>query len=216
MTQVEEAGSLFGRWLGLARWLGLDEPTAASIFAALRGRYAEDVRAYHTLEHVRQVLDTVERLAPYAENLLAVKLAAWFHDAVYEPGAADNEARSAGYLRAALEPVAVPAAVVEEAARLILLTEGHAAEARDGNGRVLLDADLAILGAEPAAYQQYAQAIRREFAHVPEAAYRRGRADVLRRLLQRDPLYYTRPIQEEREARARRNIRWELAILDDG
>lgn len=215
MTQTENDGGLLRRWLTLAGELGIDEAAARPIFNALQAHYQDDGRYYHNLAHVRQVLETVERLAPYAEAPPAVKLAAWFHDAIYEPGADDNEARSARYLRATFEPLAAPEAVVEEAARLILLTEKHEAAGGDGNGRVLLDADLAILGAEPTTYKQHARAIRQEFAHIPEKAYRRGRAAVLRRLLQRQPLYYTRPIQEEREARARRNIRWELAILDD-
>lgn len=215
MTQKESGGDLLQRWLTLAGELGLDEAASRTIFKALRERYGEDGRAYHNLAHVRQVLETVERLAPYAKRLPAVNLAAWFHDAVYEPGAGDNEARSANYLRATLEPFSVPVTVVEEAARLILLTERHRAETGDGNGRVLLDADLAILGAERPAYERYARAIRREFTHVPEAAYRRGRASVLRHLLQRDPLYYTPPMRQEREARARRNLQRELAILED-
>ena len=216
MMEMRDDGRLLQRWLGLMDHFGMDETTARSLFGVVRGRYEEEGRFYHTLEHVRQVLATVERLAPYAEDVAVVKLAAWFHDAVYEPGAADNEARSARTLRQTLQPYPVPAAAVEEAARLILLTEGHEAAADDGNGHVLLDADLAILGAEPAAYRRYTQAIRREFAHVPEEAYRRGRAQVLRHLLAKDPLYYTPPMQEEREARARRNVRHELAMLGDG
>lgn len=214
--QTEHEDDLLRRWLRLANNLGLDAAAGRSIFSALRENYQEETRHYHNLAHVQQVLETVGRLASYAEDLAAVKLAAWFHDAIYEPGAGDNEARSARYLQATLEPLSISAAVVEEAARLVLLTEEHEAGDSDGNGRVLLDADLAILGAEQAAYERYAQAIQREFAHVPEEAYRRGRAAVLRRLLQRNPLYYTRPMQEEREARARRNMRRELAILDDG
>lgn len=216
MTERQGDGDLLGRWLGLVHEFGLDEAAAASIFAVLRGRYAEGYRFYHTLDHVRQVLETVERLAPYAEALSPVKLAAWFHDVIYEPGGDDNEARSARYLRQTLQPHPVPGAVVEEAARLVVLTERHEAESGDGNGHVLLDADLAILGAAPADYERYARAIRREFAHAPEEAYRRGRAEALRRLLQREPLYYTPPMKEEREARARRNLRWELAKLGDG
>ena len=212
-TQAEGDGGYLRRWLVLASDVGLEDATARSIFSALQGKYEEAGRHYHNLDHIGQVLETVERLAPYAEDVLAVKLAAWFHDASYEPGAADNEARSARTLRQTLQSLSVPAAVVEEAARLILLTERHQAAAGDGNGKVLADADLAVLGATPAAYEGYAKAIRREFAHVPEEAYRRGRADVLRGLLQRDPLYYTRPMQLEREARARRNLRRELAAL---
>jgi len=216
MTQAEGDGSHLRRWLRLAGELGLDGAAAHSIFIALQAHYEEDGRHYHNLGHIGQVLKTVGRLAPYAEDLAAVKLAGWFHDAIYEPGAADNEARSARYLRQKLHRHPVRADVVEEAARLILLTEGHEAAPEDGNGHVLLDADLAVLGAAPADYERYARAIRREFAPVAEAAYRRGRAEVLRRLLRREPLYYTPPMRRERTARARRNLRRELARLGNG
>ena len=216
MRQGQEKGRLFRRWQVLMQKFGLDEEDGRPVFTALRGKYKEEGRYYHNGDHVRQVLDAVEWLAPYAEEVAPVKVAAWFHDAVYEPGADGNEARSAHYMREQLERLSIPPAVVEEVARLILLTEGHEAEAGDGNGRVLLDADLAILGAAPAVYERYARAIRREFAHVPEEAYRRGRADVLRRFLQRETLYHTPPMQQEREAMARRNLRAELAALREG
>lgn len=213
--RTEHDGGHLPRWLELADDLGLEE-AAYSIFSALQEQYEEDGRHYHNLDHIGQVLESVGRLAPYAEDLAAVKLAAWFHDAIYQPGAADNEARSARFLQQTAQLHPVRAVVVEEAARLILLTDGHQAAPGDGNGQVLLDADLAILGADAAAYDRYAQAIRREFGHVPEAAYRRGRASILRRLLERDPLFNTPPMRKEREARARRNLRGELAALGDG
>lgn len=216
MTPGQGEGRLLKRWRGLMEAFGLDEAAARPVFAALQDKYEEDGRYYHNTDHVRQVLDTVDGLAPYAEEVPPVKVAAWFHDAVYEPGAADNEARSAHYLRQQLQPLSIPAAVLEEASRLILLTKEHEAETGDGNGRVLLDADLAILGTAPGVYDRYARAIRHEFAHVPEEAYRRGRAGILRRFLQRESLYHTPPMRQEREAAARRNIRRELAALGDG
>src|SRR5262249_57998276 len=86
-----------------------------------------------------------------------------------------NEERSAALVRAALPALGVPGEVVGETARLVLLTKAHRAAAADEAGQWLLDADLAVLGADPETYDRYAAAIRREYAWVPDADYRAGR-----------------------------------------
>ena len=61
---------------------------------------------------------------------------------------------------------------------LIEATAGH--EATDEPDRaVLLDADLAVLGSEPSAYQAYVTGVRVEYAHVDSEAWSVGRAAVL-------------------------------------
>ena len=98
--------------------------------------------------------------------------------------------------------------------RLIHLTKAHRAQGDDGNGQVLVDADLEILGAPPGAYAAYARAIRQEYAFVGPEEYRRGRLRVLRRFLTRTHIYYTPVWQREREPQARRNLRAEIARLE--
>jgi predicted metal-dependent HD superfamily phosphohydrolase len=78
---------------------------------------------------------------------------------------------------------------------------------------VLIDADLAVLGSEPAAYQAYVTGVRAEYASVDDAAWRRGRSEVVRDLLDREPLYATEPARRRWEARARANLTAELATL---
>ena len=207
----------------LARWLAHVGPAvgrraAAAALTALARRYHEAARAYHTLEHVLAVLDTVDRLAPLADDLQAVRLAAWFHDAIYVPGAEPgrNEARSATYARWTLRGLGLPGATVAEVARLIHLTATHRAAPHDANGALLLDADLAILGAPWPAYKAYAKAIREEYRLVPVEVYAEGRADLLRRFLARPAIYHTGAMHAEREAAARRNLARELAVLEEG
>src|SRR5262249_59491880 len=95
----------------------------------------------------------------------------------------------------------------------VLLTKTHQARPADLNGQVLLDADLAILGATPEEYAAYARAIRGEYAWVPDDGYCRGRRAVLEAFLQRPRVFSTARLAELREAAARSNLRAELREL---
>jgi predicted metal-dependent HD superfamily phosphohydrolase len=107
----------------------------------------------------------------------------------------------------------LPAAAIAEVARLVRLTTTHDPAEGDRNGAVLSDADLAILAADPERYAAYAAAVREEYAAVPDAAFRAGRADVLRRLLDLPALFRTPPGRERWEEAARHNLETELMLL---
>lgn len=200
-------------WQRLLLRCGAPASEAAGLYDELAARYDAPGRFYHTLGHISHVLYVAAALAGYAQQSDAVRLAAWLHDLVYEAGAGDNEARSAALADEWLRRVGIGVGLRDEVTRLILLTVTHQTETTDGNGAVLLDADLAVLGAPPAAYDAYARAIRREYAHVDEATYRAGRARVLRRFLARPTFYYTHPMQAGYEAQARENVARELNRL---
>lgn len=138
----------------------------------------------------------------------AVWLAAFYHDAVYDPQSPTNEEDSVIFMREALLRLGI--APSPEAEALILATKTHRAET-SGQER-LLDADLAILGAERPRYEAYAQAIREEYVHVPQPAYRAGRAAILHGFLGRERIYHS-PNMAAYEARARKNLKWEIEAL---
>ena len=213
MIPSPHAHDLRVAWMRLAATLDAQEELARDVFSELEARYSEPQRAYHNLEHVRQVLHTVERLAAYVENLAQVQAAAWLHDVVYDPRASDNEARSAAYAGARLTVLGQTSGFSAAVRRLILLTRDHQTTSDDADGCVLLDADLAILGAPPAEYALYSAAIRHEYDWVAEDAYREGRVALLRRFLQRPFIYHTAPMREEREQVARENLRAEIKRL---
>jgi predicted metal-dependent HD superfamily phosphohydrolase len=181
--------------------------------AALLAAWAEPERRYHGTAHLR---DSLERLdaanAPAAVRDL-VEAALWFHDAVYDPLASDNEERSAAWARRALAALGVPAPTAAEVARLVLLT-GHDAPPGDPAGRLLCDIDLSILGRAAEAFDAYDRQIRAEYAAVPDAAYRQGRRRVLTALLARDPLYGTEEFRARYERTARVNLRRAIERLD--
>jgi predicted metal-dependent HD superfamily phosphohydrolase len=194
-------------WAALAAALGAPAAWATATAADLEARYREPHRAYHTLEHVQQVLDTVDELIAAGEPVadpLAVRLAAWFHDAVYEPLGGGNERASADLAIRALRAGGVDPVRRAAAAALVLDTADHVP--RSADARVLVDADLAILAAPPEAYERYTLAVRREYAALPEDRWLAGRSAVLSRLDARRPLYATATMRERAEARAHRNL----------
>lgn len=209
------------------RWVALAGRETRRLGAELVARYAEPHRRYHTGDHLCAVLDLVDELTSPAAacdgacdgdgdgevDADAVRLAAWFHDAVYDPARADNEERSARLAERMLADTDLAAATVGEVARLVRLTETHDPAPGDQHGEVLCDADLAVLAGDPAAYAAYAAAVREEYAFVPDDAFGRGRADVLRGLLARPAIFRTASARDRFEAAARHNIETELTLL---
>ena len=191
--------------------LGGDRAGAADAAAALLARYAEPARRYHTAAHLAAVLDAVAALVA-AEPALddhdarLVVLAAWFHDAVYDPTAPGNEEASAALADAVLEDLRVAAVDRAEVARLVLVTAGHVVDDGDLAAATLVDADLGVLAADPERYEAYRVAVRAEYAHVPDEAWRVGRAAVLDGLLAAPCLFRRGPDAGRREAQARMNL----------
>ena len=177
--------------------------------------YSDPARGYHDLRHLTEVCARLDELAAGGVDFerTPVLLAAWFHDGVYDgqPGA---EERSAQWAETALPGLAVPAPVVAEVARLVRLTETHRPSDDDPHGCALSDADLAILAAPRARYEEYAADVRREYAHVPDDQFRAGRAAILRDLLAKPHLFHTAYARESWEAAARANVERELVALE--
>jgi predicted metal-dependent HD superfamily phosphohydrolase len=189
-------------------WLEIVGPEGGALGRDLLRRWTEPHRRYHNTTHLRAVLSIVDTHEDEADDPRSVRLAAWFHDAVYDPRRGDNEAASAALAAQTLPILGVDPT---ETVRLVLLTATHDPPPGDHNGALLCDADLAVLASADEAYALYSAAIRDEYAHVPDAEFRRGRAGILRRLLERPHVYRTRP---EWEDRARANLRGELSDLD--
>ncbi|GAB3951894.1 metal-dependent phosphohydrolase [Micromonospora vulcania] len=207
---------LLDRWRAAARGAGA-RPDAGVTRAGeeLLARWREPHRRYHTVTHLTAVLDVVDRHAGPADRADLVRLAAWCHDAIYDPRATGdaNERDSATLATDLLTGLGVPSPAVAEVRRLVLLTAGHVVALGDRDGALLCDADLAVLAAPPAAYDRYAAAIRQEYAHVPEPAFRLGRAGVLNGLLALPALFRLPALAQRWEQPARANLRRELTTL---
>jgi predicted metal-dependent HD superfamily phosphohydrolase len=197
----------FQKWHDLLKTWTVDPILARQTFEDVSKRYAEPSRYYHTLDHVQNVLETVVSLGVRACNLNAVKLAAWLHDVIYDSKASDNEEKSAAYAERLCQELSIPVGPL--VASLILKTKTHVA-GDEADAQVLLDADLAILGASKADYQAYAQTIRLEYGWVTEPEFRKGRRQVLERFLARPKIFH---FLSQLEVRARRNIAAEIGRL---
>ena len=209
--------SLPDRFRAAARGAGATASDADLDAAAqyLVSRWTEPQRHYHDVTHLAAVLDVVDRFAGLAPHPDRVRLAAWLHDAVYDPRALGdaNERDSAEFAEGLLLSLGVPDDVAAEVARLVSLTAGHATEEDDPDGELLCDADLAILAADEERYASYTSAIRREYAHVPDDAFRAGRTQVLTALLELPSIYRHAAIRDEWEATAQANLKAELEDL---
>jgi predicted metal-dependent HD superfamily phosphohydrolase len=184
--------------------------------AELRARaaYAEPHRHYHSERHLDECLQHLDGVhGPSERERRILRWAILWHDAFYEPGRGDNEEQSAERAYSELSACRVEEADAAEVARLIRLTREHRVESRDHIGAILVSIDLAILGSDPEGYRAYAEAVRREYAHVPDAEWRFGRSLVLTHLLTADPLYPDREFRARLEDQARRNMTEELRRL---
>ncbi|MFT4264757.1 MAG: hypothetical protein QM572_15340 [Nocardioides sp.] len=175
--------------------------------------YAADDRRFHGLRHLGEVLDHLDALSSAGERFdrLPVLLGAWFHDSLYD-GERDSEERAASWARAALADH-VDGTVIEEVARLVLLTDTHDPAPGDANGAALSDADLAILASGPERYADYLAAVRAEFAQLSDEEFARGREHLVERLLDRPSIYRTAHGRATWERAARDNLRSELGAL---
>ena len=197
----------------IERWRAACRPATAApadVDAAGRDllrRWSEPHRHYHNVAHLTAVLYVIDA----HDGSDQARLAAWFHDAVYDPRSPGdaNEQASAALAADTLSSLGVAA---PDVVRLVLLTAGHAPGPDDPDGILLCDADLTVLARPAPEYDVYAAAIRREYAHVPEDAFRAGRAAVLRHLL-RLPALYRLPALTALEPAARANVTRELNAL---
>lgn len=217
---AEEHPELLQRWnstLHAAR-AGREGPDPTPYGRNLLARWAEPQRRYHTVDHLRAVLARIDELTDQGGEggeLELVRLAAWFHDAVYRPDRSENEERSAVLAEKALTEAGLTPHEVAEVARLVRLTVTHDPAPGDLNGETLCDADLAILATGPDTYRGYTAAVREEYGFVPDDAFRAGRAAVLRQLLDLPRLFRTPYGAAVWEEKARENLERELAELTD-
>ena len=199
--------------VGFEAWTRLagDSPTSRTEWAAVIAAWSEPHRRYHDLAHLAAVLGLVDELAEAAADPDAVRLAAWYHDVVYDPERADNEHISAERARAGLRGL-ISDERLDAVVRLVLLTAGHDPEPGDADAAVLCDADLAVLAAPPEAYAAYASAVRLEYGHLGDEEFTRGRIAVLEHLLALPALYRTEQARGWTDT-ARANLTAELTLL---
>jgi predicted metal-dependent HD superfamily phosphohydrolase len=210
MTQVmtettREAEPLFRRSWARA-WSGLGAAGAGEdVFATLLQRYAEPQRAYHTQQHLAECLALFEEAQALAEHPAEVEMALWFHDAIYDPQRKDNEECSASWAQRALGGAGAASARAGRVAALVLATR-HLRPPAGADECLLIDIDLAILGAGEARFAEYERQIRVEYGFVPAPEFAARRRAVLGSFLARPAIYSTAHFNARLESAARRNL----------
>lgn len=183
-------------------------------------RWSGSDRHFHDLRHLGAVLHRVDELAEETHSPDAVRLAAWYHGAVFDAASkaayasagGEQTSASAELARAELTRLGVPGTTADRVASLVNGLLRHAPDASDLDACVLNDADLAMLAAEPQRYRDYTAAVRAEYEHIPLPDYLRARIRVLSRLLARDSLFLS-PMGAAWEDAARQNVEAELHRL---
>ena len=174
--------------------------------------YEEPHRHYHGVEHLRDCLSQLDAAPATRADRDLAETALWFHDAVYDPRASDNEARSAEWAERALSDAGAPEPRAREVGRLIRLTD-HARPPGDPAGALVCDVDLSVLGRPTAEFDEYERRVRAEYDWVPEPLSREARATILTWLLAREPLYGSEHFRSLYEKAARRNLERSLGRL---
>lgn len=186
-------------------WALLGLPAPATLLSAIVSRWAEPHRRYHSLQHLRECLALFEEHRAQAVHPGEVAIALWFHDAIYDTRGHENETQSAAWATQALTDAGAAEDVVARVQALIMATR-HDGAAATADARLIVDIDLAILGAAPTRFAEYEWQIRHEYAHVPEPLFRAKRAEILRGFLVRDPLFATPALAARFELAAKTNL----------
>lgn len=188
------------------------EADAGGLYRILVDKYSEPHRSYHTLEHIRHCLAQLDGARHLAEDPDGIELAIWFHDAVFDTGADDNEVRSAQLFDSMLGPY-LPRERAARIHRLIRDTE-HPSEPEDNDARLMVDIDLSSFALPWDEFMRDTRAIFAECAHVPEAQLVAGKRRFLNGLLSRSSIYLTAHFRERLEAQARSNIERHMRDLN--
>ncbi|WP_372887788.1 hypothetical protein [Psychrobacter sp.] len=180
-------------------------------------RYGEPQRAYHTLNHIEQLLVEFENIKQVLSEPHIIALALYYHDVIYDPTRSDNELKSAEFAIDVLSPY-LSTEQCRQIRALIMMTANHQLDTLIDSDKYndvayLLDMDLSILGVPWSTYKQYAKAIRQEYKHIADDNYRDGRTAVLQGLLAHPKLYLTDHYYDQLETQARDNIKRELTSL---
>ncbi len=177
-------------------------------------------RKYHNVRHLVDLLQHVDELQQETHHPNSVRLAAWYHGAVFDAaeGAAyarkggENEVASAQYAREQLTQLAVPEDRIEDITTMVKALARHSSDPVSIDCAVLCDADLAILATDPQTYRTYTKQVREEYEHIPVRDFLTSRKTILTKLLARDQLYLS-PLGSGWESQARQNVAGELARI---
>ena len=199
------------RWNALLQTAGANRP-APEWYDRLRNAYGEPQRYYHNHQHIAECLAEFDRARHLAKDARAVELALWFHDAVYDPKAGDNEEQSAAVAARCLKECGIATLITDRVTQLIMTTKSHDT-GMDEDAKIMVDVDLSILGRDEARFLEYEEQIRKEYAWVPVSVFASKRAEILQRFLDRSSIFATDWFRQKYEKVARKNLEGSILQL---
>lgn len=200
----------FSRWSKLCDAAGLT--VDPGVFDALERAYTEPHRHYHGVGHITDCLARLDEVSGEMKHPLEVEFALWFHDAVYDTHAGDNELKSAEWAHTALSSGGASGSFAQRVHDAIMATAHNAVPAGE-TARWVVDIDLSILGREEHEYDRFETAVRKEYTWVPGLIFKTKRARILKSFLQRPYIYQTRHFRDRFEDQARINLKRAIAAL---
>jgi predicted metal-dependent HD superfamily phosphohydrolase len=199
------------RWMALCRSAGVNQ-LESGWYDRLTKAHAEPQRFYHNQQHIAECLAEFDQARTLAVDPTAVEFALWFHDAVYDPKAGDNEERSAALAKECLISLQKNHQLAEGVAFLILATKNHEVGTSIDTA-VVVDVDLSILGRETKRFLEYEEQIQHEYQWVPHLVFASKRVEILKRFLARERIFATDWFRNKYEKQARFNLEGSIAAL---
>jgi len=193
------------RWAKLWREIGAKDD-GLTVYQQLVTVYSEPHRHYHNLQHIADCLNEFDSARELARQPLAVESAIWFHDAIYNTRASDNEEKSAELAKRRLSEAGRSNELSDAVAALVMATKSHDPSLHP-DAPLMIDIDLSILGQPEQRFWEYETQIRGEYDWVPEAIFATKRAEILERFLARERIYSTKHFVDRYEQQARANLR---------
>lgn len=222
MGEIKEPGMMNGgnenenkkEWFSIFDKFSVEKRKSEEAFDKISKDYGSENRFFHDIKHVENLLKFFNQRKDSIRDYDSMRLAAWFHDAVYDVEAANNEEQSAIYARRILKELGIPEDVIVKVEKLILATFKHENADNDNDCSIFLDGDLSILGGDDAVYDAYAKSIWQEYSRIASREYyKQRRKQVLENFLKRERIYFTNEMFEKFEDKARKNIEREIKSL---
>jgi predicted metal-dependent HD superfamily phosphohydrolase len=203
----------YSQWLSCWHGLGVAEAQIqARLYESICTHYAELHRNYHTLQHLDECLEHFAGLRELAVHPAEIELALWFHDAIYQPSRSDNEQNSADWAAESMKSAGLDDKIADRIHKLIMATR-HDGQPESKDAEIMLDCDLAILGATPERFTEYGRQIRAEYDFVPELIYKSKRTEILQQFLNRPAIFNTESFRNRYEQQARTNLNHAIGLL---
>lgn len=201
-------------WNSLMGKLTTDQRLIETSWNAIEKKYTQKNRAYHNLTHIDNMLKEATKFDQQIEDREVLLLAIWFHDIVYDPLSKDNELKSAEFAKRILKQTNLSEERIEKCYQQILLTVKHQPHSTAPlDDKLLIDFDLEILSRDWAEYKIYSGQVRKEYWMYPKPLFKSGRKKAMGKFLERATIYQTPFYQNEKEAKARTNIKREMEEL---